>query len=427
MGACRRQARSRLAVLLLWACTSRVCSMVTRGVVNIGGDSVEDHWQFLAKFGYGLGRSTWQFKARVKSDSPLQNKVPVRLEYAVDDKWIEATKSATPKCSFPIASKDFRALDLGTEWASGHGGITHNVRSHIWYFGVSRCGRANVTEPVEIEYELVFRQPDGSELGVELRLMPGAVLLAVLCLSGFLIHFAVRCQRFMQSAGTLPPVIVALAVSVLLQWAAQVLHLYHLEVHEKAGISESFSETLADMLFMLSQVASCTLLLAIAEGYTINGNDARSSAPVAAIVAALHVMLVGHGKLQGEHANAHHGMEGGAGVGILAMRLVLFVVFSLRLKALSQTGGFRLEGFLKQFRVAGSVYLLSFPAIYLIGALFAPYLRFPVIHVGQVCFQSASALWLADLFLSRGAYFQVSNLSSSLLPGCSPTSCFKQD
>lgn len=411
------------AVLLCGATTGCDATKVT-GTVVVGGDAEEDRRAFLSKFSYGLGQGKWKFNARLKNGDAMKN-ATARLEFLMDEKWLEVR--GEPKCAW--SPKDSRKLKLSTDqWFLQYGVINHQVRSHIWYFTLSVCGEADKRVPIEIEYEMTFTQEGGSELSVELRYMPSAVFLAVLCLTAFLARFGLLCRSFLQSAGELPPVILALAASVVLQWAAQVLHLYHLQAYEQQGFSESWAETIADMVFMLSQVVSSTLLLAIAKGYTLVGNsDNGSAGKMAAIIAALHVALVGHGKLQGDHAEAHHGLEGFAGVGILCLRFALFLIFIVRVKALGESsGGWRLHSFLQQFQVAGSLYLLSFPAIYMLGALFAPYLRFPIIHVGQVCFQTASAFWLSNLFLSRGAYFRVSSLSACILPGASPTT-FKQD
>merc|ERR1711920_345360 len=124
--------------------------------------------------------------------------------------------------------------------------------------------------------------------------MLGAMLLSVLLLSGFLVHFAVRCNNFQESTGALHPVIKVLAVAVLLQWAAQVSHLLHFIVHEREGISESALETSADILFMLTQVVSSALLIMIARGYALfNLEDAelRYIKSVVAAVAVLHTLL----------------------------------------------------------------------------------------------------------------------------------------
>merc|ERR1740129_1037777 len=135
-------------------------------------------------------------------------------------------------------------------------------------------------------------------------------------------HFLRQCRQFWRRAGDLLPVIRALAGIVLLQWSAEVLHLLHLQVYERAGSGESALEAASNMLFVLSQVASCTLLIAIAKGYTLVSSKDIGLASVKRIampVALLHAGLVGHGAWQGDHSEKHHENEGAAGWAIVAV------------------------------------------------------------------------------------------------------------
>merc|ERR1719336_197472 len=135
-------------------------------------------------------------------------------------------------------------------------------------------------------------------------------------------------------------------------------------------------------------------------------------------VALLHAGLVGRCAWQGDHSEKRHENEGAAGWAIVAVRLLLFVWFTRSTWMLhQQCQSFRLQGFLERFRLAGSLYFLSFPVIYTVVQVFAPYLQHPILHVSTALMQICAAVWLSDLFLSRGAYFQVSALSCSLLPG----------
>merc|ERR1719188_1021789 len=92
----------------------------------------------------------------------------------------------------------------GDEWSVWTGGtLEQTVRSHIWYFALSKCtGHQMSNTTLEVDYELRSLQYDSSELSVELRYMPIATVLSVLCLTGYLLRFAVQCWRFQQSVGT---------------------------------------------------------------------------------------------------------------------------------------------------------------------------------------------------------------------------------
>jgi len=395
------------------------------GVALLGAQEGDPRWHYAGKFGYAIGAGSYDVRVRVRG---LAEMVSVNLEVYLDEEWDRAQSLPACRRSLITPARKTHVLRATDEWGPWMGGVLEqNVRPHIWYFALSKCIGHVTNSTFEVDFELRSQQHDSSELSVELRHMPAATMLSLLCLSGFLVRFAMLCRRFQQRSGAIHLVIRTLAVSVLLQWTAQVLHLCHLLAYERNGVGEPGLDASADILFMLSQVVNCTLLLLIAQGYTlIQSKDAEWAAikPLAAVVALLHVMLVGHGKLQGDHAEKHHENEGVVGWAILLVRVLLYVWFAAGIRVSKQSGSLRLQSFLQRFQFAGSLYFLSYPVIFLITQVFAPYLRHPVMQIGLTAMQTGAAFWLSDLFLSRGAYYEVSTLSSSLLLGVAGIMCF---
>lgn len=101
----------------------------------------------------------------------------------------------------------------------------------------------------------------------------------------------------------------------------------------------------------------------------------------------------------------------------MVMRLGLYVWFLWAVQSSAGEGGMSVRRFYTQFRIAGSVYFLSYPAIFLIAKCFAPYVQHVVMTFGLMVMQMGSNVWLTRLFLTRGDYFKVSTLSASDLPG----------
>merc|ERR1712187_1009816 len=102
------------------------------------------------------------------------------------------------------------------------------------------------------------------------------------------------------------------------------------------------------------------------------------------------------------------GNEGVVGWTLLVARLGLFCWFVAGIQGLRHESSARLNKFLLRFQIVGSLYFLAYPVIFGVTQVFAPYLQHAVMQIGLVLMQTAAALWLADLFLSRGAYFEVS-------------------
>jgi len=193
----------------------------------------------------------------------------------------------------------------------------------------------------------------------------------------------------------------------------------HLWLYRANGTGAPFVDAFSSTLDMLSQVVTVTLLLGIARGYSLA--CARTCEPsglqhMALAVAVLHVALVILDKWGGEASYEHHENGGALGLVLLVARLFLFAWFTKDINELQASAGLKLQAFLQRFQVAGSAYLLAYPGLLLAVQAFAPYLRHPLLQVGLLAAQTASAFWLAGLFLSKGSYYDVSCLSGSLLP-----------
>mmetsp|Transcript_23990 Transcript_23990/g.19725 ORF Transcript_23990/g.19725 Transcript_23990/m.19725 type:complete len:85 (-) Transcript_23990:17-271(-) len=72
---------------------------------------------------------------------------------------------------------------------------------------------------------------------------------------------------------------------------------------------------------------------------------------------------------------------------------------------------------LAKFAGLGMLYFFSYPVLFIITGLFAPYYRQKVMLIGWFGIKYAVFAWMTSMFLTRGDYFQVSTLNSSFLPG----------
>jgi hypothetical protein len=270
-----------------------------------------------------------------------------------------------------------------------------------------------------VEYEIHFKQVDGSEFSIEMRYMLAWSCVALLGLTVLYLHYSKRCRGVWNSAGALHPVIWILIAAALLQYAAQFLHLLHLWNYRGNGIGLWTLDALSEILFMLSQVVRTTIFIAIAMGYTLlpsaTGQLGLMKA-IAALALCVHAALVGFGKLQDDESCKYHENEGAVGWVLLTVRLLLLTWFVAAAQASQQKAGLKLQCFLRQFQLAGALYFLAYPAIFIVVQVFAPYLQHPVLQIGLMIMQTSSVVFLAELFLTRGAYFKVSSLGSSLLP-----------
>ncbi|CAE7310072.1 gpr180 [Symbiodinium pilosum] len=166
-----------------------------------------------------------------------------------------------------------------------------------------------------------------------------------------------------------------------------------------------------------------TLLLLIGYGYTLLPVDIAPEKVllifgVAAVVHAILVLLI-----KGEDdADKFHDYESFAGKILLALRLMLFVGFLWALHGTMEDAPFRVRRFLTKFGLIGTVYFIGPPFLVLVVSFIAPYWRPPILTSCLILMQIGTAWWLNRLFLSRGEFFEVSELNSSSLPGGTPRS-----
>jgi len=220
-------------------------------------------------------------------------------------------------------------------------------------------------------------------------------------------------------------VIWTLGAALVQQYAAQLIHTVHLFLFRADGSGLHILEVLSEILFVLSQMIQYLLLIVLALGYTLQRSiDDISLTTLLSVglVAIVHIVLVVIGKWHMSGPNRFHEYDGAQGWLVFFIRLALYVAFLASCQqTLQTTRNFKIQAFLKQFRLAGSLYLLAFPALFLLTKLFASYWQLTVLTSGMMAMQVSSNFWLASLFLRRGDYFEVSSLSSSALPQRRPS------
>jgi len=322
--------------------------------------------------------------------------------------------------------------DFG-EWGKWvNGTLRQSVRPHIWYFAISDC-KQSLTDDQLYKFEVEFeaRQQGGSEFSIEAAWSLATHALMLAGFTVFLFFFQRRTVRFYDKNGGLHPVIWTLIVIMLVQYVAEVLHTGHLVMYRSNGAGSGPLEVLAEVFAIVAQVAETSLLITIASGYTLTRSslgDLDIVPLVLVIIAFINIVVAVTEKMQEETANRFTEFEGLKGWLFLGFRVAVFIWFWLAARWTADDGGGRIAHFLGKFRVAASLYFLSYPLMFFVVQVFAPYWRKPVMESGMMLAQVCSNFWLSSLFLTRGAYFEASSLGMSPLPGgSSPVRFFKDE
>jgi hypothetical protein len=415
--------RTCFVAIVIQACVE---AKVQRGSLQFTGNADDaTNWQFMSKFGFATGTGEYRIRYRIPEGADKATNSLAELNLMLDEEWPEAQRHhGSGACGLrkKLARDTYSvALRQPGEWSNWKAGtVTQKLRPHIWYFVTSFCDVDFSALPLSVEFEIDMNQENGSHFSVEMYGMLKLNILVLLCLVTFLVRYCRRCQVFASSAGSLHTVIWWLSSAIFMQFMAQALHTLHLQSYQSNGVGILLLDWLSEVLFMLSQVVQTTLLIAIAMGYTLLPARSDNMVVVRAIAVMsflIHTVLVSFGKMQDESASKYHENEGAIGWVLLSVRLMLFVWFVFAVEASRTEGGLRLDDFLHKFRLAGSMYFLAYPVLFVVVQVFAAYLRHPILQIGLIAMQTISNVCLAELFLSRGTYFKVSVLSSSFLPG----------
>lgn len=386
------------------------------------GGTGRKHWQYISQFGYAVGTGSYSLRLKLRDHAPnKESRGYIDAHIYLDEDW-DSIENLTP-CDRPSLARRTLPLTTGGDgrWGAWQNGTVYQVvRPHIWYFALSDCGGFSKNMTVLIDFEFRAQQFDGSELSLEERHMPAANGLSLVGMGTFFLRYASQCRKFRQSAGALHPVIWALTAAMGLQYLAQLLQQFHLQQYLVDGLGARGLDVLSDVLLMLAQSVRATLLVAIAHGFTLvhpSLNELGSIQSVAIPVLAFHALSVCIGQVNDNASSQRiHEYSRCSGFVLMMIRLLLFAWFARAVRSSQDRASLCLQGFLQQFQWAGSVYLLAYPVVFLVAQLLAPYIRHPFMQLMLLAMESAADLWLADMFLKRGAYFKMSTLSSPLLP-----------
>lgn len=412
----------RLWCLAVWPWVYAQCKYQS-GVVRIGGPRVDNHWQYLSKFGYMIGEGDYALRLQyVGSQSSLpRERVKLTMDIFLDEDWEEV--ESLPPCSKARHSRALRHLELkpSGEWGEWQNGTLYQtVRPHVWYFALSACSNQLQNVSQKIRFEARFRQANGSEFSEELRGMFTFHVLYLAAFTACLAKYVCFCRAYAKSSDALHPVIWVLTAAIALQYLGEVLRTDHLWGYSTNGLGSKTLDVTSEILFALSQVVVTSLLIIIGLGYTLlqsKVGDLDLIIPLVMLIAVIHALLVGCGKMADDASYRFHALEGVVGWVILIFRLFLWLWFVWAVKCTGAEGGLRLQFFLRKFLIAGSLYFLGFPVLFMLASVFAPYIQHKVMAGGLLLIQTVTTVWLAKLLLTRGDYWKVSTLSASFLPG----------
>ncbi|KAF4682363.1 hypothetical protein FOZ60_010665 [Perkinsus olseni] len=368
-----------------------------------------------------LGRGSWKLRIRtIKNHTEVPIVLPVDIyrekSFAMAEGLQECEKRSARDSSMMIT------LPAGGEWGPWIDGHLYTAkRPQVWYWAISDCeNNYFATSPGRIRFEFIATQPDGSEFSAERSGVQWILLLQVLVFGAFSCHFYTACRRFVRSAESLHPLVITLACIIALQALVLLFEVLHMWRYAYNGYGLKALDVISQMLSVGDEVIVTSLLILIASGYTLLQSDLGDLdivIPIVFMVAIIHILIVGFGKVKDDASYKFYENEGVAGYLLSVMRLCLLAWFLWAINRTGKQASPKLKYFLNKFSAVGILYFLSYPMLIISTDLWPPHYRYKVMLIGDFAVKLGVFMWLTTLFLTRGDYFQVSTLNSSFLPG----------
>lgn len=411
----------RFVLLLLSVFPFIIDAKVQTGSITLGGDLDEFKWKYVSKFGYSVGSGTWAI--RFKTLRPYTSKeVTVTADVFLDLEWekVEAEPNVCQRHKFRRASGSV-TLPASGDWSPWiNGTLSQTARAYVWYVAAHDCSN-QFSSPTRIKFEYVALQENGDHFSVEQLGSYWIALLELLFFAALSWRVFQDCKRYIRSTDSLHPVMITFVSMIALHFVAILFQFIHFRSYGYDGQGIKALDVIAEILNVLSQVIGTSLLVLIALGYTLLHSKLGNLdvvIPVVFIIGVMHVLLVGFGKIKDDASYKFYENEGIVGWVLLVLRLLLLAWFIWGVKETrKESGASKLVYFLHKFLIAGVIYFLSYPLVFVITGLFPPYMRYKVMMLGSFLMRFGSYLWMTRLFMTKGEYYEVSTLKSSFLPG----------
>lgn len=369
----------------------------------------------------------------------LQTAQPAKLTIRVvlDDEW--ETSHNLPPCERAELGRGRTTISIpfnGTygNWATNT--FRQTYRPHFWYFFAEDCRNGIVDQltkitgaeakdfkDFEIFYELDITQVDGSHLSFEHCGMKKWNVLQLITNICIFVYLFFKQQKVMKGQRfQLHIMSQLLNASLIASICGNILHIFFLIRLGATGKRLLFLDGVGETMFVMSQVAVSSCLIMIALGVTLNAPEMLPM-PICSLIAGAvslaHVAVVISDKYMADPRYKYFANEGPVGWILIIFRLALcglFIACWHWTRTDPKTPA-ATERFLRRIFVPACAYFLTFPLLLMLAHLCKPYWRHAFFFHSSFILHLVAVVWLAEVFLSKGEYFKVSQMSQSFLPG----------
>jgi hypothetical protein len=194
----------------------------------------------------------------------------------------------------------------------------------------------------------------------------------------------------------------------------------HFRYYYQDGEGSPFFELLSIILEIAAQLGMVILLICIAWGWMFlfkQVGDLDIYIPIFSLVLMAHILTGALTYINHDDYNKFHEYQGVQGMILVVIRIALYIAFIVGYrdtynKIIQQK---RKATFYK-YGVYSSAFILALPILVIVSGFFSNYHRQKIVVVGGNLMQAASIYFCQKLFVTKGDFYEASQLSKSDLP-----------
>ena len=418
--------KHRILLFLILALTAWSSMRVYKKIELNSESTGTQNSKFIARFSvpYGATLSS-SFRLRFDSISDSSLNYPLSVLFFDDDQWNEAITTKSWEQSKSLAKHiAYVTLTEDGQWSSLESYVVDNIsKNQVWYVVVSDClGLTHAKNPnlPKIVVELHMLNSESEFSHEEYGIMTLNFLLLIIYLYFLLTttyNLVITALRKDEIDNAKVGWIFAIYME-LLHIAAQTVHLV---IYSYNGQGFFILDVLSTVLQMNSQIVTVGLLILIAYGWEITDTDLSKNNNKFIILGGATLFLNSIIAFltaidDGEH-HKYHDYGGLQGLILVIIRICLYWVFMYGVIKTFKKVPRKTQRFLKALSASGTMYMLTFPILWIFSFIITAHLRNRLIVYGNLGVQLFAIIIMLNQISKKGTKFKEASAKSKIILG----------
>mmetsp|Transcript_10908 Transcript_10908/g.12366 ORF Transcript_10908/g.12366 Transcript_10908/m.12366 type:complete len:415 (+) Transcript_10908:101-1345(+) len=389
-------------------------------------------FQFMTKFAVGEDKYG-EIKTRARLVRPWSQGLdtpetfPIEINFFRDNNWDIVLQKEDSDCWGKAGQQntDYWAnIPTNGEWTDTYRQtIDGSQQTKVWYTSVSDCeGRAHTVHPTmpKIEFEFILTNGDSHFSQEDFYILPFYIFMFIIFAS-LMGKSILEFYRDFKSEDTVENPLIPLMISI----NADLMHLGLMSIHlffiYYDGSGFFVFSVFARLFKIISQATMMWLLITISFGWTVTYKNMQETDIYilsAIFVIMIHLLIAALTYVDDDEHHKFHDFGGVQGAILMLIRLIIFGVFIYGVRDTGKSANIKQKAFLWSLTVAASIYILSFPLLWIISMNLHRYIINRFITFGTYSAQAFAAYWILSQLTKKGSsYYKASHKSKTLLPG----------